>query len=117
MTLEQKLVIAAVIRGLPYVVIIVSAGIYSVKRRSIVGALLVIGCAGIAAKDIWFIFAPIWTRTQTAVEYSRITLPLSICSVIGLYVFSIALAMLLMLKEKKSDNKVLEDSAAAQGSH
>jgi len=104
MILEQKLVLAALIRGLPYVVIIGAAGIYAARQKSILGALLALGCAGVAGKDIWSIFAPIWMRTHTVEEYGSMLLPLSVCSVAGLYMFSIALAVILIRKGKTPDN-------------
>ena len=104
MTLEQKLILAAIIRGLPYCIIVVSAGIYAAKRKSIPSGLLALGFLGVAVKDIWSLFAPVWMRTHTPEEYGRIMLPLSICSVIGLYIVSIAIAAMLIQKGK-TDNK------------
>ena len=111
MTFEQKLVLAALIRGLPYVVIIVSAGIVAAKRKSIAAALLALGCAGVAAKDIWSIFAPIWMRAYSIQDYSIINTRFSVCSVAGLYLLSIALAVILLRRGKMSDNRMPEDTA------
>ena len=104
MELEQKLILAALIRGLPYVIIVVFAGIYAVKHKSVLSVLLAIGFLGVAVKDVFSIFAPVWLRTHTMEQYGNIMLPLSICSVAGLYIVSIAIAVMLIRKGKKSDN-------------
>lgn len=114
MTLEQKLVLAALIRAAPYAVIIASAAVYSARRRSLAGAFLALGCAGVAAKDIWSIFAPVWMRTHSVQEYGNINLGLSICSVAGLYLLAIAVAVILARKAKTPDNQGPEAEDAAR---
>ncbi len=104
MTLEQKLILAALIRGLPYGIIVVSAGIYAAKRKNVLSGLLAVGFLGVAAKDIWSIFAPIWMRSYSIEQYSNISLRLSICSVIGLYIVSITIDAMLITKGK-TDNR------------
>ena len=96
MILEHKLVLAALVRGLPYLVIIVSAFIRAVTRKSIAAGVLAVGCAGVAAKDIWGIFTPILMRAYSVEQYSIINLRFSIGAVAGLYLLSIALGFILL---------------------
>ena len=113
-----KMILAAVLRGLPFVIIIVSSGIYAVKRKSILGGMLAIGCIAIAVPSVFSIFAHLYIRTHTVADYGRIMLPMSICSLTGWYVSSIACALLMFWKRRRSDNNLVEDIATnAANSH
>ncbi len=104
MTLHAKLVLAAVVKGVPYIVIMAAAAVHSARRRSVAAAVLALGVAGIAAHNIWSVFMPIWLRNHTPEEYGRMILPYSIAYTAGWYVASVAIAVLLFQKRNASDN-------------
>jgi len=100
-----KLILAALLRGLPFIIIIVSSGIYAVKRKSILGAMLALGCIAIAIPNIFSIFAHIYIRTHSVEDYGRLMMPISVSIIAGWYMISIAIASMLTNKLRKSDNK------------
>jgi len=99
-----KLILTAALKGLPFLIIIVSSGVYSARRKSIAGGMIALGCLAIAVHSTWMTFAPIWLRTHTPEEYGRIILPMSIASFAGWYMISIAIAAILIHKARTSDN-------------
>jgi len=103
-----KLIFGATIHALPLLVIIVAAGFYSARRKSILGGLIAVGIFAIAVQKVWSMFAPLWLRTHTPAEYGRIVLPMAICSLVGWYLVSIALAVILMGPQRSSDNKRID---------
>jgi hypothetical protein len=105
-----KLILAALLRGLPFVIIIVSSGIYAVKRKSILGAMLALGCIAIAIPNIFSIFAHIYIRTHSVEDYGRLMMPISVSNIAGWYTISIVIAAILIDKLRKSDNNALENS-------
>jgi hypothetical protein len=106
MTFEQKFVLAAIVQGLPYVIIIVCTGISAIKRKSYVTGVLALGFAAVGARDILSVFAPVLMRTLLMEEYSHIANALSILGIAGRYVVSVALAVILLTKRRKSDNNL-----------
>lgn len=100
----SKLMFAAVLKGLPFLIIIVSSGIYAARHKSIAGGLIAFGGMAIAIQTIWSVFVPVWLRTHTPEEYGRIMLPMSICGLAGWYLVSTALAVMLMRTGRTSDN-------------
>ena len=96
-----KLILAAVLKGLPFVIIIVSSGIYAAKRKSIPGAMLALGCIAIAIQNIFSVFAQIYVRTHSVADYGRLMMLISMCSITGWYMISIAIAAILINKRWK----------------
>jgi hypothetical protein len=111
----QDLILSAVLRGVPYLIVIVSAAVFAVRRKSIIGALMAAGCAAIAIQPVWSIFAPAYLRTHTPAEYGTIILPMSVCSLAGWYVLSVTIAVLLLQKGNKSGNQASQASESAPG--
>ncbi len=106
-----KLILAALLKGMPFVIIIVSSGIYAAKRKRILGAMLALGCIAIAIPNIFSIFAHIYVRTHSVADYGKLMMPISVCSITGWYMASIAIAAILLNKLRKSDNNLVEDIA------
>jgi hypothetical protein len=104
----SELVLGLVLHGLPFLIIILSAGIYAARHKSILWGLVAVGCIGIATRTIWSFFAPTLARTHTVQEFADINRLVAICRLAGWYILSIALAIVLVQKRRTPDNKRVE---------